>query len=226
MPLANIFLLCTLIFSGMQSVRVFFQESQPQEASPKPDQAQEAPKAAQPEPSKPEQSTPPPAAAPDSHTQSPPPTTNEKPQTPAAEAGETKPAEAPSSADKESSGEKKTAEPTHKCHVPSSEKANSGPKARVVRRGSTTEPAIQFAPGLTTGQAAAQRQSTNQLLASAKANLNKISSQQLSPSQQESVNQIRKYMEQAKTADASGDLQRAHNLAFKARLLSDELARK
>jgi len=30
-------------------------------------------------------------------------------------------------------------------------------------------------------------------------------------------------MEQAKAADASGDLQRAHNLAFKARQLSDEL---
>src|SRR5437588_722533 len=55
MPLANIFLLCALAFSGMQSIRVFFQESQPQEASPKPDQAQEAPKAAQTEPSKPEE---------------------------------------------------------------------------------------------------------------------------------------------------------------------------
>jgi hypothetical protein len=222
MPLANIFLLCALAFPGVQSMGVFSQDSQPQKASSNPDQGQESPKAAQPEPSKPEQSTPPPGAVPDSHTQSPPPTT----QTPGAEPGEAKPAQAPSSADKESSGEKKTTQPARKCHAPSSEKANSGPKARVVRRGSTTEPAIQFAPGLTTGQAAAQRQSTNQLLASAKANLNKISSQQLSPSQQESVNQIRKYMEQAKTADTSGDLQRAHNLAFKARLLSDELLRK
>jgi cytoskeletal protein RodZ len=226
MPLANIFLLCALAFPGVRSIGVFFQESQPQETRPKPDQAQEAPKPAEPEPSKPEQSTSPPAAAPDSRTQSPPPTTNEKPQAPAAEPGATKPSEATSPADKEPSGEKKAAEPARKCHGPGSDKASSGPKARVVRRGSTTEPTIQFVPGLAPGQAAAQRQSTTQLLVSTEANLKKISSQQLTPPQRESVSQIRKYMEQAKTADGSGDVQRAHNLAFKARLLSDELLRR
>src|SRR5436190_23573735 len=81
MPLANIFLLCALAFPGTHSIRVFFQESQPQEARPKPDQAQEAPKAAQTEPSKPGQSTPP---APDQQTQSPP-AASEPPQPPLAE---------------------------------------------------------------------------------------------------------------------------------------------
>jgi len=37
------------------------------------------------------------------------------------------------------------------------------------------------------------------------------------------VNQIRNYMQQAKTAETAGDLQRARNLAFKAQLLSDEV---
>jgi hypothetical protein len=37
-------------------------------------------------------------------------------------------------------------------------------------------------------------------------------------------NQIRSYMQQAKEASASGDLERAYNLAVKAHLLSNELA--
>ena len=36
-------------------------------------------------------------------------------------------------------------------------------------------------------------------------------------------NQIAQFMEQSKTAAGAGDLDRAHNLALKARLLSDEL---
>src|SRR5207245_2918478 len=130
MPLANIFLLCSLVFLDTPSIRVFFQESQSQEAQPKRDQAQAAAKPAQ------------------------------------------------------------------------------------------TDPTIQFSPGLTQQQASAQRQNTSQLLASTDANLRKISNRQLTPAQQDALNQIRRYIEQAKTADASGDLQRAHNLAFKARQLS------
>ncbi len=173
MPLANIFLLCALVFLDTPSIRVFFQESQSQEARPKPDQAQEAPKAAQTEPSKPGQCA------------------------------------------------TKSTPSGGKCKSPS-----SGPRKRIVRRGSTTDPTIQFSPGLTQQQASAQRQNTSQLLASTDANLRKISNRQLTPAQQDALNQIRRYMEQAKTADASGDLQRAHNLAFKARQLSDELLQK
>ena len=218
MPLANIFLLCALVFLDTPSIRVFFQESQSQEARPKPDQAQEAPKAAQTEPSKPEQSTPP---APGQQTQNPP-ATSEPPQPPPAEpaAGSTekKPSAATTPAEKQSSGATKSAPSGGKCKAP-----NSGPRKRIVRRGSTTDPTIQFSPGLTQQQASAQRQNTSRLLAGTDANLKKVSIRQLTPAQQDAVNQIRRYMEQAKAADASGDLQRAHNLAFKARQLSDEL---
>ena len=221
MPLANIFLLCALAFPGTHSIRVFFQESQPQEAGPKPDQAQETPKPAQPEPSKPEQATPPPASP---QTQNPPPA-SEQPQPPPAEpsagSGETKPAAPTTPGEKQSSGATKSTPSGGKCKSPS-----SGPRKRIVRRGSTTDPTIQFSPGLTQQQASAQRQNTSQLLASTDANLRKISNRQLTPAQQDALNQIRRYMEQAKTADASGDLQRAHNLAFKARQLSDELLQK
>jgi len=66
-------------------------------------------------------------------------------------------------------------------------------------------------------------ESTNQLLATSDANLKKIAGRQLSESQQDTVKQIKTYMEQAKNAANGGDLQRAYNLAVKANLLSAEL---
>jgi hypothetical protein len=65
--------------------------------------------------------------------------------------------------------------------------------------------------------------STGQLTSATEENLKKIAGRQLNPSQQEMVSQIKQYMEQSKTAVSDGDLDRAHNLAMKAHLLSDEL---
>jgi hypothetical protein len=96
---------------------------------------------------------------------------------------------------------------------------------RVVRNGSTSEPVIQLSPGLSENEASSQRQNTTQLLATADTNLQKMSGRQLNTTQQDVVSQIRKYIEQAKEAETAGDLQRAHNLALKARLLSDDLVR-
>jgi hypothetical protein len=74
-------------------------------------------------------------------------------------------------------------------------------------------------------QASSQRQSTSELLSATDANLKQISSRQLNSTQQDSVSQIRKYIEQAKAAEKAGDVQRAHNLASKAVMLSDDLAK-
>ena len=103
--------------------------------------------------------------------------------------------------------------------------SNSTPEKKVVRNGGTADPAVQLAPGVSNEQASRQRQSTTQLLSATDTNLKQISLDRLSPSQQASVSQIRKYMEQAKAAEAAGDLQRAQNLASKARLLSDDLVK-
>jgi len=62
------------------------------------------------------------------------------------------------------------------------------------------------------------------LLATSDANLKKISGRQLNASQQDTVKQIKSYMDQAKKAATGGDVQRAYNLAVKANLLSAELA--
>ena len=66
-------------------------------------------------------------------------------------------------------------------------------------------------------------ESTNQLLAISDSNLKKISGRQLNANQQDTVKQIKSYMEQAKAAANDGDVERAHNLAVKANLLSAEL---
>jgi len=96
-------------------------------------------------------------------------------------------------------------------------------KKKVVSHGSTAEPITVLAPGMTDEQAARQRAVTDQLLASTDASLQRISTRTLNKDQQDTVAQIRKFMEQVKTAQAAGDLQRAYKLAVKAHLLADAL---
>lgn len=104
-------------------------------------------------------------------------------------------------------------------------KAAQDSEKKVVHRGGTEQPTTQLAPGISGEQAAQQRQNTNQLLASTDASLEKLSGRQLTKDEQDTVTQIRKFMEQVKSADAAGDLERAYKLAVKAHLLSDALAK-
>jgi outer membrane biosynthesis protein TonB len=71
---------------------------------------------------------------------------------------------------------------------------------------------------------ARSKQTTEQLLQSAQANLNSIN-RPLSPEEQAMVAQIKDYMAQSRKATKDSDTVRAHNLALKARLLSDELVK-
>ncbi len=114
----------------------------------------------------------------------------------------------------------KTRKRHHKAVAP----AGTGPSKTVVRNGGTTDPAVDLSPGLSRQQASHRIESTNQLLAASNENLKKISGRQLSANQQDTVTQIKSYMEQAKGAANDGDVQRAYNLALKASLLSAELA--
>jgi hypothetical protein len=95
---------------------------------------------------------------------------------------------------------------------------------KVVRNGGSAEPAIQLTGG-TTAEQAKQQRSTDQLVAATDENLKKIEGRPLNASQQDMVSQIKQFREQSKTAAAAGDLDRAHNLAMKAHLLSDELVK-
>jgi len=62
------------------------------------------------------------------------------------------------------------------------------------------------------------------LLATTDSNLKTIAGRQLSDAQQSMLDQIHTYVRQSKDASDAGDLPRAHTLAYKAHLLSDELA--
>ena len=96
----------------------------------------------------------------------------------------------------------------------------------VIRNGGAKEDSSQISPGMSDAQAQHQREITNQLLANTGANLKQASGKPLTPAQQSMLDQINTYVRQSKTASDSGDVSRAHTLAFKAHLLSAELARK
>ncbi|HTU40117.1 MAG TPA: hypothetical protein VMF10_00305 [Candidatus Aquilonibacter sp.] len=96
------------------------------------------------------------------------------------------------------------------------------PPKKVVKNGGADEPNIELLGGSPAEQASSER-STEQITAATNDNLKKIAERQLSSSEQETVSQIRQFMEESRQAAAGGDPERAQNLATKARLLSEEL---
>ncbi|HEX6823846.1 MAG TPA: hypothetical protein VF123_17440 [Candidatus Sulfotelmatobacter sp.] len=94
-----------------------------------------------------------------------------------------------------------------------------------MRHGGSKEPSIQLAGGPTAEQAAQQRNAINQLLGVSDQNLKKAADMQLSPAQQDTVSQTRQFMQQSKAAMSAGDFERARTLAWKAQLLSEDLAK-
>jgi hypothetical protein len=143
-----------------------------------------------------------------------------------------KPASGTKTSSPNSPARKSTATKTTKHHRKHSKKPPLGaepPKAEtpkvVVPNGGASDPSVQLAPSLSRQQAADQRQDTNELLASTESNLKAIAGHELQASQRDMVKQIEQYMAQAKEATKAGDLERAHNLALKAQLLSKELVK-
>jgi hypothetical protein len=97
-------------------------------------------------------------------------------------------------------------------------------KKKVVQQGGIADQSIQLAGGSATSEAAQKRESTNQMLTATEENLKKVTVTQLSAAQQNSVSQIRQFVEQSRKALQSADFERAHTLAWKAKVLSDDLA--
>ena len=93
----------------------------------------------------------------------------------------------------------------------------------VVRNGGAKDVPPQLSPGMSKEQELHSRETTAQLLATTDANVKSIAGRSLTTAQQNLLDQIHTYMRQSKEASASGDLARAHTLAYKAHLLSDEL---
>jgi hypothetical protein len=97
------------------------------------------------------------------------------------------------------------------------------PQKVIVKDGGSDEPIVQLKNDTPPAKASNELLSTEQLRLVTEDNLKKIADRQLTAKQQEMVNQIKQFMDQSKAAVADGDLERGHNLAMKARLLSDEL---
>ena len=95
----------------------------------------------------------------------------------------------------------------------------------VIQEGSAPNSQGQLAAGVALEDSSSHnKQTTEQLLQSTEGNLKSIN-RPLSPEEQAMVAQIKEYMKQSREATASSDAVRAHNLALKARLLSDELVK-
>jgi hypothetical protein len=100
---------------------------------------------------------------------------------------------------------------------------NCPPKKKIVPLGGTSEPSIQLEGGAVGEQASHEKDSTNQMLGVTEQNLKKLEGRQLTSDQKNMVSQARQFMDQAKSAMNSGDLDRARTLAQKAQLLSEDL---
>jgi hypothetical protein len=99
------------------------------------------------------------------------------------------------------------------------------PKATVDSAGKTPTQQGQLTATVTQGQALQQRVDTAQLISTTENALRSIT-RQLSTDEQAMIQHIRSFIKQSQTASNEGDIERAYNLALKARQLSDELVKK
>jgi len=97
------------------------------------------------------------------------------------------------------------------------------PPKIIVKQGGITEQSIQLAGGSAGDQANQKRSAASQMITVTEENLKKIAGRQLSAAEQDSVSQIRQFVDQSKSAITAGNLERAQTLAWKAKLLSDDL---
>ena len=86
------------------------------------------------------------------------------------------------------------------------------------------QPEGQISPAPTPSGTPQNQAATDQLLQKAEANLNNLK-RQLSKEEEAIKTQIREFIDQSRKATLDKDTLRAYNLAVKARLLSDDLAR-
>src|SRR4029077_10563514 len=106
------------------------------------------------------------------------------------------------------------------------EVARNNPTRKVIpaEKAEPTPPPGQISPGPTPASAAHDQTSTEQLLQGAESNLSGIK-RTLSKEEEAMRAQIQEFINQSRKATTENDLARAHILAVKARLLSDELVK-
>ena len=108
----------------------------------------------------------------------------------------------------------------HKLAQPSSD---NGPTKTVVRNGSTTDSGAAIATDVPQSKSSHDLQTTNDLLDKTDANLKRLDGKTLNETQQDTLRQIKNYMDQARSAVKNQDIEHAYNLAKKANMLSADL---
>jgi hypothetical protein len=116
-----------------------------------------------------------------------------------------------------------TAEKGPNQHSGSSTSSASGSSHVGINSGPDTNSSISA--GLPHTDETHHRETTSELIQQTEDNL-RLLTRQLSTDEQNQVEQIRNFLDQARSATSDNDLVRAHNLALKAHLLSDELLRR
>lgn len=101
---------------------------------------------------------------------------------------------------------------------------DDGPSKKVVRDGGSGQPTVAISSAEDQKQAS-RIEETNRLLDAADNNLKDVAVRGLNASQEVTVKQIRSYMDEARAAASSGDVERAYNLANKANMLAADLNR-
>lgn len=155
----------------------------------------------------------------------PPPAASSTPEKPA---GDVKPAE--TTATTKPKPKPRPAHAVKKVVVPPAQ-----PEEETTTAASTTPPRVtvqetapagsQISSAMPHDQATDSKRTTQQLLDATDTNLRNLR-RTLTGDERSIVEQIRAYQQQARTADQQGDVVRAHNLALKAHLLSDELIKR
>jgi hypothetical protein len=107
---------------------------------------------------------------------------------------------------------------------PSDTPVASQPPAKETPASPTPDPGTTISAGIPHSDEQGHRQSTSELIQLTEDNLRSIN-RQLTQQEQNQVDQIRNFIAQSRSATTDNDLVRAHNLAMKAHLLSDELIR-
>ena len=99
-------------------------------------------------------------------------------------------------------------------------------KTTVVQNGSApTQPTGPLTASISHDDALHQKLDTAQLIEATESNLRSVN-RTLNPGETAMVQHIRSYIKDSQNATNTGDFERAYNLALKAHLLSDELAKK
>jgi hypothetical protein len=104
----------------------------------------------------------------------------------------------------------------------SGQTANSTAPASTTLEASNQSPAVSVIGQLTSGESSDARKQTVDLIVATERGLNGID-RKLSDQELKTASQIREYLKQARAALASGDVDGAHTLAAKAKLLLSEL---